>query len=211
LRKKKTTSNWLNRIDLLAAVAFAVLASVLAAIFTVLLLVFLQFNIHESGHIVGCFVSGWLEDKQVQCGYTAWAKIPVINGILEIPVPQQTGSSLQPSFLFAFMGPGWTVFAFAAIVLLARHHWKIDWRICLVVFVLIAFQETLLNAACGTDNLAGKPYQFCEGNALVKFIGEWLYALMVLPIAYSFYPGIHRWYADVLAKRRAYVKKVMKR
>ena len=206
--KKK---DWLTEVDSCTSVVFAALASLLVAIFTIILLVFLQFNIHESGHIVGCFASGWLEGKQAQCGYTAWVKIPVISGVLEIPAPQQTGSSLQPSFLFAFMGPGWTVFAFAAIALLVWHYWKIDWRVCLVVFTLIALQETLLNAACGTDNLAGKPYQFCEGNALVGFIGEWLYALMILPIAYSFYPGIHRWYADLLAKRKAYVRKVMKR
>jgi hypothetical protein len=177
-----------------AALSFSSLATGLfVGILFTSLIAGVGFYVHETGHILGCHLAGLLSGSQVSCNFSNWVKVPLYPGIIELPAPQQTTSSVDVglSSLVYFGGPLLAMVFFASIGIIVQNRLKIRNVVYWIIPAAFVSYELFGNILCGTDNLTNAPLGFCE-NVIAKLVLQWGLSLSVFTITYLLYPYIRQ-------------------
>ncbi len=156
---------------------------ILAAIISSLL-VYVNFNVHEAGHFLGCAIEGILKGEGLKCAYSNWVAVPIPYTPFAIPAPQQTASGFgQATPLIYLGGPVFAVLFSLSAWFVAGNWLKIRGKAYLAILIVLLFLE-LNNTVCGTDNPVGMPYSVCMGMNAGELLG-WFLLVSVWLVVYE--------------------------
>ncbi|VVB98575.1 Uncharacterised protein [uncultured archaeon] len=134
-----------------------ILISILAGMVLGALVFSVQEAVHETGHVIGCYMGSAIYGGAAKCTITNWQKIYYFPPFLYLTIPQQTASRDYP--VFAFGGPALSMLFF--LWLASRQGLRRSGISEKMVSAAIIVFELVNNVACGTDNLQGAPADFC--------------------------------------------------